>query len=54
MYDDIIGSGFEGRISALRLAKTGYSFLVLEKAGRYGDNDSAIGDDHRAGGRRHE
>ena len=35
----IIGSGFGGSVSALRLAQKGYSVLVLEKGGRWGDED---------------
>ena len=31
----IIGSGFGGSVSALRLAEKGYSVLVLEKGGRW-------------------
>ena len=37
----IIGSGFGGSVSALRLAEKGYSVLVLEKGKRYGDHDFA-------------
>lgn len=35
----IIGSGFGGSVSALRLAEKGYSVLVIEKGKRYTDND---------------
>jgi cholesterol oxidase len=42
MYDYvIIGSGFGGSVSALRLIEKGYSVLVLEKGKRYGDQDFA-------------
>lgn len=37
----IIGSGFGGSVSALRLAEKGYSVLVLEKGKRYHDHDFA-------------
>ena len=35
----IIGSGFGGSVSALRLAEKGYSVLVIEKGKRYGHVD---------------
>lgn len=35
----IIGSGFGGSVSAMRLAEKGYSVLVLEKGKRYEDQD---------------
>jgi cholesterol oxidase len=35
----IIGSGFGGSVSALRLAEKGYSVLVLERGKRYEDQD---------------
>lgn len=35
----IIGSGFGGSVSALRLAEKGYSVLVLEKGRRFGSDD---------------
>ncbi len=35
----IIGSGFGGSVSALRLAEKGYSVLVLEKGRRFRDQD---------------
>jgi cholesterol oxidase len=35
----IIGSGFGGSVSAMRLAEKGYSVLVLERGKRYEDND---------------
>jgi cholesterol oxidase len=35
----IIGSGFGGSVSALRLAEKGYKVLVLEKGKRLGAND---------------
>jgi cholesterol oxidase len=35
----IIGSGFGGSVSALRLAEKGYRVLVLEKGGRKGPDD---------------
>jgi cholesterol oxidase len=37
----IIGSGFGGSVSALRLAEKGYSALVLEKGKRFADRDFA-------------
>ncbi|MEW6404782.1 MAG: GMC family oxidoreductase [Chloroflexota bacterium] len=37
----IIGSGFGGSVSAMRLSEKGYSVLVLEKGKRYNDNDFA-------------
>ena len=37
----IIGSGFGGSVSAMRLTQKGYSVLVLEKGKRYEDNDFA-------------
>jgi len=40
MYDYvIIGSGFGGSVSALRLAEKGYKVVVLEKGKRYGTKD---------------
>jgi cholesterol oxidase len=42
MYDYvIIGSGFGGSVSAMRLTEKGYSVLVLEKGKRFEDNDFA-------------
>jgi len=38
----IIGSGFGGSVSAMRLAEKGYSVLVLEKGKRYNDEDFAM------------
>ena len=39
-YDIIvIGSGFGGSVSALRLAQKGYKVLILEKGKRYEDDD---------------
>jgi cholesterol oxidase len=35
----VIGSGFGGSVSALRLAEKGYSVLVLERGKRYKDQD---------------
>ncbi|MEW5986621.1 MAG: GMC family oxidoreductase [Chloroflexota bacterium] len=35
----VIGSGFGGSVSAMRLAEKGYSVLVLERGKRYGPND---------------
>ena len=35
----IIGSGFGGSVSAMRLAEKGYSVLVLERGKRYDDTD---------------
>jgi cholesterol oxidase len=37
----IIGSGFGGSVSAMRLTEKGYSVLVLEKGKRYADDDFA-------------
>jgi cholesterol oxidase len=37
----IIGSGFGGSVSAMRLTEKGYSVLVLEKGKRYNDKDFA-------------
>ncbi len=37
----IIGSGFGGSVSALRLVEKGYSVLVIEKGRRFGDQDYA-------------
>ena len=37
----IIGSGFGGSVSAMRLTEKGYSVLVLEKGKRYRDGDFA-------------
>ena len=37
----IIGSGFGGSVSALRLSKKGYSVLILEKGKRFEDKDFA-------------
>ncbi len=37
----IIGSGFGGSVSAMRLTEKGYSVLVLEKGKRYNENDFA-------------
>jgi cholesterol oxidase len=37
----IIGSGFGGSVSAMRLTEKGYSVLVLEKGKRYNDPDFA-------------
>ena len=37
----IIGSGFGGSVSAMRLAEKGYSVLVLEQGKRYRDHDFA-------------
>ncbi len=37
----IIGSGFGGSVSAMRLTEKGYSVLLLEKGKRYHDNDFA-------------
>ena len=37
----IIGSGFGGSVSAMRLTEKGYSVLILEKGKRYNDNDFA-------------
>ncbi|MBP1693836.1 MAG: oxidoreductase, partial [Chloroflexi bacterium] len=37
----IIGSGFGGGVSAMRLTEKGYSVLVLERGKRYRDEDFA-------------
>ena len=37
----IVGSGFGGSVSAMRLTEAGYSVLVLERGKRYGDEDFA-------------
>jgi cholesterol oxidase len=37
----VIGSGFGGSVSAMRLAEKGYSVLVLERGKRYRDEDYA-------------
>ena len=37
----IIGSGFGGSVSAMRLTEKGYSVLVLEKGKRFKDSDFA-------------
>jgi cholesterol oxidase len=37
----VIGSGFGGSISAMRLAEKGYEVLVLERGKRFGDEDFA-------------
>lgn len=37
----IVGSGFGGAVSAMRLAEKGYSVLVLEKGKRFEDSDFA-------------
>ena len=37
----IIGSGFGGSVSAMRLTEKGYSVLVLEKGKRFNDGDFA-------------
>src|SRR5258706_15545964 len=37
----IIGSGFGGSVSAMRLIEKGYSVLVLEKGKRFRDQDFA-------------
>jgi len=42
IYDYIIiGSGFGGSVSAMRLTEKGYSVLVIEKGKRFEDNDFA-------------
>ena len=35
----IVGSGFGGSVSAMRLTEKGYSVLVLERGKRYLDQD---------------
>ena len=35
----IIGSGFGGSVSAMRLTEKGYSVLVLERGKRFADDD---------------
>ncbi|MEN8173268.1 MAG: GMC family oxidoreductase [Chloroflexota bacterium] len=42
----IIGSGFGGSVSAMRLAEKGYSVLVLEKGKRLEDDDFAVRTKH--------
>ena len=37
----VVGSGFGGSVSALRLAQKGYSVLVLEQGRRFRDQDFA-------------
>ena len=37
----VVGSGFGGSVSALRLAEKGYRVLVLEKGRRFGRQDFA-------------
>ena len=37
----VIGSGFGGSVSAMRLAEKGYRVLVLERGKRYRDEDYA-------------
>jgi cholesterol oxidase len=37
----VIGSGFGGSVSAMRLTEKGYSVLVLERGKRFGDQDFA-------------
>lgn len=37
----IVGSGFGGSVSAMRLTEAGYSVLVLERGKRFGDEDFA-------------
>ena len=37
----VVGSGFGGSVSALRLAEKGYRVLVLERGKRFGDQDFA-------------
>ncbi len=42
VYDYVvIGSGFGGSVSAMRLTEKGYSVLVLERGKRFGDEDFA-------------
>ena len=40
----IIGSGFGGSISAMRLAEKGYDVLLLERGKRFRDEDFAKSD----------
>ncbi len=35
----VVGSGFGGSVTAMRLAEKGYSVLVLERGKRYEDQD---------------
>ena len=37
----VVGSGFGGTVSALRLAEKGYTVAVLECGRRFGDEDFA-------------
>lgn len=37
----IIGSGFSGSVSAMRLTEKGYRVLVMERGKRYRDEDIA-------------
>lgn len=37
----VIGSGFGGSVSAMRLTEKGYRVLVLERGKRYWDEDFA-------------
>lgn len=37
----VIGSGFGGSVSAMRLTEKGYRVLVLERGKRYRDEDFA-------------
>ncbi len=38
----IVGSGFGGSVSAMRLTEKGYSVLVLERGKRYRDQDFPV------------
>jgi len=40
----VVGSGFGGSISAMRLSEKGYDVLLLERGKRFGDKDFAKSD----------
>ncbi len=42
----VIGSGFGGSVSAMRLAEKGYRVLVLERGKRYRDEGCATTNGH--------